>query len=766
MPEGRRARWIYRLGLGLHPALLAGAALSSMAATALAQGPVLSVQPGNTMRKLAGNGALGYSGDAAAAASATLAAPAAVAYDGAGNLYIADSGNNAVRKVDASGTMTTVAGSGLEGFAGDNGPAASALLDTPTGIAVDASNNLYIADSHNQRIRMVNAQGVISTIAGNGAAEFSGDNGPATSAGLFLPEAIAVDAAGNLYIADTGNHRIRKVSQGMVSTVAGDGEQIYSGDGGAAIAAGLDSPTSVAVDANNNLYIADSHNQRIRMVNVQGVIGTVAGNGSRGYSGDSGSAAQARLAAPTGVAVDGAGNIYIADSGNNVIREVGNGVIDTIAGNGQQGFAGDNGAALSAALDTPRSAALDMFGNLAIADSFNQRIRAMELPELVFTAQPAGSIGGPQSVTLLNTGSVLLAVQSVSFTGSFGLADGGTCAAPIALSPGSSCTVQIAFAPVAAAPVTGSVVFNGAGITPQVLLLSGIGSLSTTATTLIAAPASVAAGGSVTLTATVNGGGNPVTTGTVSFYNGSALLGAGALNAGGVAALTTNLLPAGADILTASYGGSNSHEASASLPVTVTVTEGPANPPSFTLAVTPASMSITQGGTGKATLLLTPAGGWSGTVTFQCSSIPANGACMFARNPVQLSGDNQPVSVGLVIQTGARQARITAALKPTQSPLNPIPLALAFWWPGSMAGVAAFAGKRKLSRRSQRWLQICLLLAASGALAAGLPGCGGGGSPAPKATPAVPLNVTVTATAASAAPVTTESATLTIEIAQ
>ena len=248
------------------------AAAACLAAAALAQGPVLSVQPGNTVRTLAGNGILGYSGDAAAANSAMLATPAAVAYDHAGNLYIADASNNVVRKVDAAGTITTLAGSGMQGFAGDGGPATAALLDTPTSIAVDAGNNIYIADSHNQRVRMVNAQGVIGTVAGNGSAGYSGDGGPATSASLFQPEAVAVDAAGNLYIADTGNYRIRKISNGIIATVAGDGEQIYSGDGAAAGSAGLDTPTGIVVDTAGNLYIADTHNQRIRMVNAQGVI--------------------------------------------------------------------------------------------------------------------------------------------------------------------------------------------------------------------------------------------------------------------------------------------------------------------------------------------------------------------------------------------------------------------------------------------------------------------------------------------------------------
>ena len=732
-----------------------------LAISAWAQGPVLSVQPGNTVRTFAGNGTLGYSGNAGAATGATLASPAAVAYDNAGNLYIADAGNNVIRKVNLSGVITTVAGSGVQGFAGDGGPASAALLDTPTGIAVDVRNNVYIADSHNQRVRMVNAQGVINTVAGNGTAAYSGDGAAATSASLFLPEAVAVDAAGNLYIADTGNYRIRKIVNGTIATVAGDGEQMYSGDGGAATSAGLDTPTGIAVDAAGNLYIADSHNQRIRMVNAQGVINTIAGNGAFGFSGDGGNAAQASFAQPIGVSVDQAANVYIADSENNVIREFSNGIINTIAGNGKQGYGGDNGAALGATLDTPRSASPDAFGNVAISDSLNQRVRALELPELVFPSQPTGATSTPQSVTLSNTGTAPLQVQTVSLIGNFALASGGTCGAvPIALTAGAACTIEIAFTPTASGAASGSITFNGAGVTPQTVLLSGNGSAFAAAIALSETPGtSVFYGTPVTVTATLTGS-NGVPSGNIAYTVDGGNPQSAVLSASGVAQFTLpGTLTLGTHHVSVSYGGDANYTLATPLQSFTLVITAPATPPGFTLQATPDSLSIPQGQAGDAVLKLTPTGGFSGSVKFGCSNLPANAVCSFAQNPVQLPANDQPVNETLIIQTNMQRARIGIIRKPEPGPLNPILPALAFWGPGSLAGLAAFGRKRKLSKAQQ----LCMLLLTFGMFAVGLSGCGGLG---PNVTPPGSTTVTVTATAGTGPSAIAKTVTLTVDIVQ
>jgi len=309
------------------------------------------------------------------ATSIPLAQPGGIAFDAAGNLYIADTDAQIVQEVNLAGIITTVAGTGEQGFSGDGGPATSADLDSPQGIAVDANGNIYIADTHNQRIREI-TNGQINTIAGTGVAGFSGDGGPALSAALDMPTALAVDSNGNVYIADTNNNRIRKIGGGNITTVAGNGNQTYSGDGGLATAAGLDSPNGVAVDSAFNLYIGDTHNQRVRMVAAAtGIISTIAGTGAKTFTAD-GSAATAALARPMGVAVDAAGAVYVADSDNDRIRKIGSNTITTVAGDGTEGFTGDKGSSTNASIDTPHAVAT-YSSEVLFADTLNDRVRAV-----------------------------------------------------------------------------------------------------------------------------------------------------------------------------------------------------------------------------------------------------------------------------------------------------------------------------------------------------------------------------------------------------
>ncbi len=312
-------------------------------------------------------------GDKGLAINAQLFLPGAAAVDSNGDVFIADSGNNRVRKVSNS-TITTLAGAGAAGFAGDNGPAANAQLHSPAGVAVDPAGNVYIADSGNNRVRKV-SNGVITTVAGNGTPGFSGDGGSAVNSQLSDPTGVAVDSNENLYIADYANNRIREVSAGVITTVAGNGTPGLSGDNGPAINAQVSGPAGVAVDAAGNLYIADSLNGRIRVVSG-GVINTVAG--SSGFAlGDNGPATKSLLTAPQGVAVDAAGNLYIADTGDNRIRAISGGIINTIAGDGNGSFTGDGGPSFSAEVDSPQGLAVDPSGNLYLADTGNNRIRVM-----------------------------------------------------------------------------------------------------------------------------------------------------------------------------------------------------------------------------------------------------------------------------------------------------------------------------------------------------------------------------------------------------
>lgn len=316
------------------------------------------------------------------ATSLPLILPSAIAYDSQGNLYIAEAGNHVIRKIDLASLITTIAGTGTQGFSGDGGAGTAAQLDSPQGLALSTDGKIYIADTHNNRIRKLDlTTGLITTIAGT-TAGFSGDNGPASSARLNLPTALAVDAAGDLYLADTQNYRVRKIAAatGVIMTVAGNGTQGFSGDNGPATAASVDSPTGLAIDAAGDLYIADTHNHRIRKVAASGMITTIAGTGAESFAGDNSAAKVAALALPRGLSIDSAGNLYLADAANHRIRRIDatTGAITTVAGDGTQTFSGDNGPATAAALDSPRATALSPTGRITLADTANQRVRQLD----------------------------------------------------------------------------------------------------------------------------------------------------------------------------------------------------------------------------------------------------------------------------------------------------------------------------------------------------------------------------------------------------
>ncbi|MGH9597009.1 MAG: Ig-like domain repeat protein [Edaphobacter sp.] len=338
-----------------------------------------------------------------------LILPSAIVFDAAGNLYFAESGNHVVRRVDATGQITTIAGTGTQGFTGDAGPATSAALDSPLGLALDSANHLYIADTHNDRIRKLDlVSGILTTIAGTGTRGFFGDAGPAAAAELNLPAALACDTANNLYVADTGNHRIRRIdaASGVITTIAGTGAQGFSGDNALAEDASLDSPDGLVVDAASNLYLADTHNQRIRRIDATtGIIRTIAGTGAQGFAGDAGNATSATLALPHGITLDAAGNLYLADTDNHRIRRIDavTGIITTVAGDGTQAFAGDGSPAIAASLDTPRSTAVSPTALLTLADSGNQRIRQLTaVPAPVTTIRTIAGLGlaAPGALTL------------------------------------------------------------------------------------------------------------------------------------------------------------------------------------------------------------------------------------------------------------------------------------------------------------------------------------------------------------------------------
>jgi sugar lactone lactonase YvrE len=345
---------------------------------------------------IAGTGTGAFSGDGGPSTSAQLFIPYGVASDAAGNLYIADGFNQRIRKINAStGIITTVAGTGTAGYSGDGGAATSAKLNYPNALCLDGSGNIYISDVNNSRIRKVTAStGKISTIAGIGSAGFSGDGGLATGAAVANTWAVAVDTAGNVYISDNGNSRIRKItaSTGFISTIAGGGSSLL--DGVPATTADI-GPTGVAVDLSGNIYISETGTNTIRKVDaITGLINTIAGNGTSGFSGDGGAATSAQLNYPWGIMIDASGDIYFSDEGNQRVRKItaSSGEINTIAGNGVYGYSGDGGAATGAQISTPNGLCLDPSGNLYFGDVNNNRVRKVALATGITDMRINGSI--------------------------------------------------------------------------------------------------------------------------------------------------------------------------------------------------------------------------------------------------------------------------------------------------------------------------------------------------------------------------------------
>jgi sugar lactone lactonase YvrE len=360
---------------------------------------------------VAGNGGFGfgqggYNSDGISATSAKLNYPSGVAVDSSNNLYIADSSNNRIRKVDGYGLIHTVAGTGIAGYSGDGGVATSAKINYPAGVALGAAGNLLIADANNNCVRSVTTNNIITTVAGNGTNGYAGDGGSATNANMFAPQNVSMDQVGNLFIADTGNQRIREVgTNGVITTVAGS----VLNDGGLATNATLNQANGVAVDSVGNVYVADTYNNRIRKIDTNGIITTVAGNGVLGFAGDGGLATNANLRYPHGVALDATGDLFVADSFNRRIREVDtNGFIWTVAGNGSFNTSGDGGQATNAGIMSPQAVTVDQTGNLFIVDIFNANIRKVGTNGVISSLTGIG-LAEPTAVTLDSAGNLFIA---------------------------------------------------------------------------------------------------------------------------------------------------------------------------------------------------------------------------------------------------------------------------------------------------------------------------------------------------------------------
>jgi hypothetical protein len=639
-------------------------------------------------------------------------------------MFIADTGDNMILEVNLDGLVTIVAGTGAQGFGGDGGAATSALLDWPAGVAVDSNGNIYIADTHNNRIRKVSG-GNITTIAGTGAANFSGDGAAATAATLSYPTAVAIDSNNNVYIADTNNHRIREITGTTINTVAGDGSQSYSGDGGLATVAGLDSPNGVAVDSGFNIYIGDTHNQSVRLVTyTTGKISTVAGTGAKGFNGD-GAAATTELARPRGVAVGASGTVYVADSDNDLIRTISGGQIATIAGNGSEGYSGDSSASTSAALDTPRSVAYRS-GAVVIADTDNQAVREVTGGEMNTMAGPSTNnaeslalSGATSTVYGTGTGTLtaIFANSGKSATGQVslydGLGSGPTLIGTQTLSGNSAAfsTTQLA-AGIHYLVATYSGDANNPAVASSVYVQ--LVTPAPTSTALTTSNATFILGAPPMLTATVtSGSGTPV--GNVSFYDGATLINTTPVTlVNGQAQLLLPGMPIGlGQSITAVFNASANFLTSTSTAVTENIIT-----PDFTISSPTPPQSVLPSHSVNYTITLTPSNAtFVYPVNLSVSGLPAGVTGSFA--PATIATGAGASSSVLTLSASA-QARMEERIHSFGKAVAPTAWAL-------LLLPAAFSRRvRKASRqlsRSGKALLALLTLAGLSALA----GCGGGG---------------------------------------
>jgi sugar lactone lactonase YvrE len=699
-------------------------------------GPEAALMPG-VITTVAGNGHLGYSGDNGAATSAEIFSPGSSYVDSSGNLYISDTYNHRIRKVDVNGIITTVAGGGTSPLTctgsknsiGDGCLATNAVLCMPAEITMDGASNLFFADSCNKRIRKIDFNGIITTVAGNGTQGFTGDSGPATSAELSEPIGLAMDSAGNLYFVDAPNRRLRKVStSGIITTVAGGGTSPATctgstnsiGDGCIATSAVFEEPGWVALDSFGNLYITDSGSNLIRKVGTNGIITTVVGNGIAGFSGDHGPATSAEIYSPDDLAIDTAGNIYFADYASQRIRMVNtSGIISTVAGGGNGPYNTTYiGSATSAQFGYPVGLSLDAAGNFYIAVPGDDSIRKVTVNQSALNYATTTNVGtqdttdGAQNVSIYNTGNAPLSLTvpttgtNPSIASGFAYDAASTCpqlntgSSAYSLAAGASCTYAVDFIPTAEGTNSGSLILtnnslNQTGTTLTVPLSgSGKGGLAST-TTLTTSATNVVPNQAVTLTATVAGSG-VTPTGTVTFSSTSTGLNQGVL---GTATLVNGvatyygLVWVGVDSITASYSGDANYSASTSNAVAVTnapvsgkiVFNWPyldwAQPVAYGASTTPWPVTLTNlTGSSIASPILSLSGGIAANLQFSgntCGTLAQGASCTFSVSFAPTSGGSP---------TGTKQTGTLTATASGYTATLPVSgvaqsSALSFNWP-------------------------------------------------------------------------------------
>jgi len=612
--------------------------------------PILTITPGLTST-VAGNGTAGYSGDGSPATGAELNFAMGVARDSEGNLYIADFLNGVVRKVATDGTITTVAGNGTFGYSGDGGPATSAQLSYPSSVALDGAGNLYIADYANSCVRKVNTNGIISTFATG-----------------FVIRGVVADKSGNVYFSSFYEGVWKVDSEGVTTRIAGTGNPGFSGDGGPALNAQTNGVGGLAVDNQGNLYLAEVLNSDVRKIDTNGIITTVAGNQQFGFSGDGGPATQAQFNGPTDVRVDPAGDLYIVDSSNNRVRKVdATGTITSIAG-GNYGYSGDGGLATSAWFAGPTGIELADDGGFFIGDTGNSVIRKVTggTTTLDFGTATVGQTAGPIHVIISNAGNQDLNVSNVTASASF--SQQTTCSGD-SLQPGFSCSIDVAFTPLAGGNVTGTVtITDDASGSPHIINLKGQGvplatqlkfgrtftsmslnsNLGSVPVDVEDAQGNIVAGFNGSVSLQLQGPSGFATFST----QGNATAGVATFD---LSSVTLN--QSGSYTITAASTGLTSVQAQFSVTAS----------PDFSISTTGA-LSVTSGSSGTLAVTVTPTNGFTGTIQLSCSGLPDHSTCSFSPSSLQASGNNAQLSSTMTISTGV------ASVASVQQPPAPIVL--------------------------------------------------------------------------------------------
>ncbi len=673
------------------------------------------LSPSATTTVRAGTGIPGFSGDGGRADAARLASAMSMAQDAQGNLYIADTRNHRVRRVSASSTISTVAGTGTQGFAGDGGPAAQAQLDSPSGVAVSTDGTIYIADTRNHRIRQVDGTGTIRTLAGTGGAGFSGDGGLAVAALLSSPQGLSPGLTGDLYLADTGNQRVRRISSsGTITTVAGDGGQGSSADGAQATAAHLDSPSAVVVRSDGSLLITDRRNDRVVVVLPDGTLQSLI-------------VASLPLRRPRGVAVNSRGDMLIADSGNYRIAQVSTSGAGTVLGSGEQGAPNSSVAPVLTAMGAPAAV---ISGNAGAATEFSamdqdhSQVFRITVPQIGFSDTPVATTSTVRTLALKNAGAAILAISAIGLPEAFSLAGSSSCgASPFRLPGGQSCNLDLLFTPVAEGLSSGLLQVSVQGAAAQRVALSGngvrTGTMVASSTTLQASGSISYAGSALSLTAQVLGSTSAVPSGSVVFLDGTSELGRSTLDVTSAATLSTAALQTGAHTLSARYSGNPLYLSSISAAMGVTVVPAP----DFTMSAPGASrISVQSGNAGAMAVLLQPMQGvLNQNVTVTVSGLPIASTVNITPVPVLLASD--PVTVNIAFKL----------------PVNLVQRHSAVAYTALLLFGLLFFPRRKL----QSLLLVCGLIATRG-----LQGCGGGylgGASVTSQSSATTYPVTVTA---------------------